>query len=86
LSNLLKETLIKYKISQQLFAETILNMKQANLSTLLSQPNSWELLTQINRKRFLTILMWLQDPRRLEKINFIKSKLSLSNSSFLFSI
>ena len=74
----MKETLIKYKISQQLFAETILNMKQANLSALLSQPNSWETLTQINRNRFLTILMWLQDARRIEKINFMKSKLSLS--------
>ena len=45
-------------------------MKQANLSTLLSQPNSWENLTLINRNRFLTIFVWLQDPRKIEKVNF----------------
>ena len=53
-------------------------MKQANLSTLLSQPNSWENLTLINRNRFLTIFVWLQDPRKIEKVNFMKSKLTQS--------
>lgn len=77
IANSLKENLIKYKISQQLFAETILNMKQANLSALLSQPSTWATLSQINRNRFLTIYMWLNDSRRFERINFIKSKLNL---------
>jgi hypothetical protein len=51
-------------------------MKQANLSTLLSNCSSWETLTLINRNRFITIFLWLQDPKRIEKVNFIKSKLS----------
>lgn len=65
------------KISQKTFAESVLNMKQANFSALLSQPMTWATLSKTYRERFLTMYMWLNDPDRLDKLSNYSSKFNL---------
>ena len=65
----IKEFLIENKISQRVLAESLLNMKQANLSPLLSAPKPWQNLTPIIRNRFLVMHMWLNDTDRLQKLH-----------------
>ena len=56
------------KISQSTFAQSLLNMKQANFSALLSQPFTWGKLSKASKERFLTMHLWLNDPDRMEKL------------------
>lgn len=56
------------KISQRTFAESLLSMKQANFSFLLSHPLSWSELSKTYRDRFLVMYMWLNDPNRMAKL------------------
>jgi hypothetical protein len=44
-------------------------MKQANFSTLLSQPMTWTTLSKTYKDRFLTMYMWLNDVDRMDKLN-----------------
>ena len=64
-----KDYLLINKISQKKFAESVLNMRQANFSSLMSQPLSWSTLTKTYRERFLLIHMWLNDPHRMRKLD-----------------
>lgn len=64
----LKEFLITNRMSQKKFAESLLNMRQANFCTLLSQPASWKNLSKTCRERFQTIYLWLEDPDRMQKL------------------
>lgn len=64
----IKEMLIESKISQKMLAENLLNMKQANLSPLLSNPKPWKNLTPIIKNRFLVMHLWLNDENRVQKI------------------
>lgn len=57
------------KISQRKFAETLLNMKQANFSSLLSQPLAWTQLSKTYKDRFLIMHAWLNDPFRMDKLD-----------------
>lgn len=57
------------KISQRKFAETLLNMKQANFSSLLSQPLTWPQLSKTYKDRFLIMYAWLNDPFRMDKLD-----------------
>lgn len=65
----IREYLQITKISQRIFAESLLNMKQANFSSLLSQPLSWSQLSKTYRDRFLIIYLWLNDPFRMDKLD-----------------
>jgi hypothetical protein len=54
-------------------------MKQANFSTLLSQPLTWTTLSKTYKDRFLTMHMWLNDVDRMDKLNEQpKNELSVS--------
>ena len=64
----LKEYMAINKISQRLFAQSILGMKQANFSALLSQPLAWHTGTKTYKERYLMIHLWLNDPNRMEKL------------------
>lgn len=68
----IKDYITTLKISQRNFAESILNMKQANFSTLLSQPMTWSTLSKTYKDRFLAMYAWLNDIDRMDKLN--KSK------------
>lgn len=65
----IKDFLIENKISQKMLAENLLNMKQANLSPILSNPKPWRSLTPIIRNRFLVMYLWLNDENRIQKLN-----------------
>lgn len=64
----IKELLIEKKISQRVLAENLLNMKQANLSPLLSNPKPWQSLSPIIRNRFIVMYLWLNDEDRIGKL------------------
>lgn len=70
----LKEFLITNKMSQKKFAESLLNMRQANFCTLLSQPANWPNLSKTCRERFQTIYLWLEDPDRMQKLDNCANK------------
>jgi hypothetical protein len=74
------------KISQKSFAQTMLNMKQANFSTLLSQPLSWPELNQINKQRYLIMYMWINDPYRVQRLQHMQNKYLGVNSSHSFTL
>jgi len=65
--------MMMHKIKQKSFAELVLNMKQANFSTMLSQPLSWSTVSRTAKDRFLIMYMWLEDPKRIEKYNRLES-------------
>ena len=65
----IKEYMSINKISQRTFAQSLLNMKQANFSALLSQPMTWYTITKTIKDRYLTMHLWLNDPDRMEKLN-----------------
>lgn len=72
------------KISQKKFAETLLNMKQANFSSLLSQPLTWQQLSKTYKDRFLIMHTWLNDPYRMDKLDtstrvIVKGKGNIDN-------
>jgi len=66
-----KEFLIVNKISQKTFAENLLQMKQANLSALLSTKHMtpWESLSPMLKKRFSIMYLWLHDEHRMQKLS-----------------
>lgn len=64
-----KEYLQLSKIGQRTFAEGLLNMRQANFSSLLSHPLPWSELSKTYRDRFLVMYYWLNDPDRLNKLS-----------------
>ena len=68
------------KISQKIFAQSILNMKQANFSALLSQPLNWQLLSKTYKDRFLTMHLWLNDSSRIEKLKNYPLPVQMSNN------
>ncbi len=80
----IKEYISILKISQRNFAESILNMKQANFSTLLSQPMSWPTLSKTYKDRFLCMWLWLNDFDRMDKLNQ-QPKNDFNNNSNNFS-
>ena len=69
------------KISQKTFAQSILNMKQANFSALLSQPMTWHTLSKTYKDRFLTMHLWLNDANRNDKLKSYPPPVQLNGTS-----
>ncbi|CAF0740743.1 unnamed protein product [Brachionus calyciflorus] len=86
-----KEYLQLSKVGQRTFAEGLLNMRQANFSSLLSHPLPWSELSKTYRDRFLVMYHWLNDPDRLSKLSNLANKrknltsLSQNESKYSFS-
>lgn len=64
------------KISQRTLAQSLLNMKQANFSFMLSHPLTWSELSKTYRDRFLILYLWLKDPNRMDKLTPLQRKLN----------
>jgi hypothetical protein len=69
IANQLKDVLTKYKISQRLFGQAILNAHKNVISLLLLEPKSWSLLSRQGRERYVQIYAWLNDKNRFKKIS-----------------
>jgi hypothetical protein len=65
----LKDVLLKYKISQRLFGQAVLNVHKNVISLLLLEPKTWSTLSRQASHRYMQIYIWLQDPKRFQKIS-----------------
>ena len=79
----IKDYITTLKISQRNFAESLLNMKQANFSALLSAPMTWQTLSKTYKERFLVMYLWLNDIDRMSKLT-VQPKNELNLNSNLY--
>jgi hypothetical protein len=70
----LKIDLDKNKITQKLFAKSVLNKAESTLSLLLSNPKTWDTLNFKSKEKYIQIYKWLIDSERLVKLDAWEKK------------
>ena len=74
-----KEKLNKFQISQQSFGELVLGVSSgATVSHILTRVNPWDTLTNIRKKQFIRMKMFLEDEEAIEKLKNTSRTLSKS--------
>jgi hypothetical protein len=73
LANELKTVLAKEKIKYEIFSKSILNCSKSTLARLLYEPKSWATINEMWKLHFKVIYLWLNDKKRLDKLNYGKS-------------